>query len=96
MMLTSLHDYDYDYDNYWADSKTDYAQVTTYTYLQIIYNELSSSAQFDNYWADSKTDYAQVTTYTYLQIIYNELSSSAQFEKCYNSAFQWANSSNLL
>ena len=22
--------YDYDYDNYWADSKTDYAQVATY------------------------------------------------------------------
>ena len=21
---------DYDYDNYWADSKTDYAQVATY------------------------------------------------------------------
>ena len=23
------NDYDYDYDNYWADSKTDYAQVAT-------------------------------------------------------------------
>jgi len=25
---------DYDYDNYWADSKTDYVQVATY--LQIV------------------------------------------------------------